>query len=316
MSELRILLTGASGQIGQVLYENLVNLHGQESVIASDVRQLDLFQKFEYCDITDSNKLREILQKHRINQIYHLAAILSAKGELNPIKAWDVNMNGLLNVLEAGARFDIQKIFFPSSIAAFGTHVDLEFTPQHAPRIPTTVYGLTKVAGENWTHFYNHKKGLDVRSLRYPGIVGYRTMPGGGTTDYAVHIYHAALKDKSYCCYLKPDTKLPMIYMDDAIKATLMLMDAPAEELTIHSSYNLQGMSFTPAECADSIRKFIPDFKITYEPDFRQEIADSWPRAFDDSDARRDWNWKPDYDLDRMTEIMLTKLSTRLTTQL
>ena len=316
MTENKILITGASGQIGQVLYENLVNIHGSESVIASDIQQLDLFHNFEYCDITDIHKLREIVQRHKISEIYHLAAILSAKGEQNPIKAWDINMNGLLNVLETGSKFSINKIFFPSSIAAFGTHVNLEFTPQHAPRIPTTVYGLTKVAGENWTHFYNHKKGLDVRSLRYPGIVGYRTMPGGGTTDYAVHIYHAALKEKKYVCYLKPDARLPMIYMDDAIKATLMLMDAPAEDLTIHSSYNLQGMSFTPEECADSIRKYIPDFEIIYAPDFRQEIADYWPRVFDDSDARRDWGWEPDYDLDRMTEMMLTKLSARLEKQL
>jgi len=309
MSTSKILVTGASGQVGQVLYKHLVGLHGEDAVVASDIHQLDGFHLFEYVDIKNRHRIREVIQRHKVNEIYHLAAILSANAEQQPTKAWNINMDVLLYILETGVEFDIQKIFFPSSIAVFGNHANLKKTGQFQVQHPTTLYGISKSAGENWCQYYFEKYNLDVRSLRYPGIIGHSSLPGGGTTDYAVHIYHEALKHKSYTCYVKPDAAMPMIYMEDALRATSELMAASADDLRIRTSYNLHGISFSPEEIAASIKKTIPDFKIDYNIDFRQEIADNWPRQIDDDYARQDWNWKPEYDLDKMTEVMLNELS-------
>ncbi len=305
----KILLTGASGQVGQVLYQHLVQTFGEDAIIASDINQLDGFSIFEYMDITDQHKIREVVQRHKINQIYHLAAILSAKAEQNPQKAWNINMSGLLNILQAGVKFNIEKIFFPSSIAVFGNHANLISTDQFSIQHPTTLYGISKSAGENWCQYYYEKYNLDVRSLRYPGIIGYTTTPGGGTTDYAVHIYHEALKHKSFTSYISEHTTMPMIYMDDAMHATSLLMSADHDAISIRTSYNIQALSFSPKEIADSIKKFIPDFTINYLPDFRQDIAENWPRKLKDEEARKDWNWSPQYKLDRMTKVMLENLS-------
>lgn len=312
MQTTNILITGASGQIGQVLYQHLVSLHGEEQVIASDINQLDGFHHFEYVDITNKHRLREVVQRHRINEIYHLAAILSANAEQDPQRAWNINMSGLLNILEVAVELNISKVFYPSSMAVFGTHIDLSTVGQYDVQHPTTLYGISKSAGENWCQYYYYKYGLDVRSIRYPGIIGYTTLPGGGTTDYAVHIYHAALKDKQYTCYLRPDATMPMMYMDDALQATSQLMQAPKENITVRTSYNVHAISFSPAEIAESIKQFIPEFTINYEPDFRQAIADGWPRVINDEKAQKDWNWKPKISLDKMTEIMLTNLSKKI----
>lgn len=308
----KVLVIGAGGQIGTELTRALVKKWGSDSVIATDFQE-SARSKFDYCafktlNILDRNAARTLIQEERITQIYHLAAILSASGEKNPIDAWDINMSGLLNVLELAREFKINKVFWPSSIAVFGPNSPQLNTPQEAIKNPSTVYGISKLAGEHWCEYYFHKYGVDVRSLRYPGLIGYKSIAGGGTTDYAVDIFHSAVKKESYTCFLKSDTALPMMYMEDAVQATLQLMDAEASNIHIRSSYNVSGMSFTPHELFENIRSHYPDFTITYQPDFRQNIADSWPSSIDDTYAKRDWGWKPHYDLPKMTIEILTKL--------
>ncbi|MDX5346582.1 MAG: NAD-dependent epimerase/dehydratase family protein [Hymenobacteraceae bacterium] len=308
-----ILVIGACGQLGSELTMELRNLYGGANVIAADIsvpKQDDLRESgpFEKVDVLDAPHLSEIVKKHKFTQIYHLAAVLSATGERNPKFAWRLNMDGLFHVLDLAVEKNVGKVYWPSSIAVFGPNTPRQNTPQHTIMDPNTVYGISKQAGERWCEYYFEKKGLDVRSLRYPGLIGYKALPGGGTTDYAVDIYHKALENGSYECFLSEDTYLPMMYMPDALKATLDLMHAPAEEVKVRSSYNLSAMSFSPKEIAESIRRQIPDFEITYNPDYRQQIADSWPQSIDDSAAQQDWHWKPQYDLDAMTDDMLLNL--------
>jgi len=305
-----ILVIGANGQIGTALLPRLQTMYGFGNVIATDIRQTGHENAiFEVLDATSVTALADIVQRHRITQIYHLAAVLSAKGEADPLWAWNLNMQTLLNVLEIGRTFNITKVFVPSSIAAFGEHAPKEETPQSSVLDPATVYGISKVAAENWSVYYHKRYKLDVRSLRYPGVISYQSMPGGGTTDYAVAIYHEAVQGHDFECFLAANTRLPMIYMDDALRATLELMEAPADHISIRTSYNLAGMSFTPAELTASIQQHFPDFKVTYAPDFRQAIADSWPKSIDDSVARQDWGWKPAFDLPKMTHEMITHLN-------
>jgi len=309
MKKDNILIIGAGGQIGAVLTDALRDVYGTDHVVASDLRPLEGQDgPTEVLNALDGTALEEVVKKRRINQIYHLAAILSATGEQDPQRAWQINMQSLFNVLEVARQRSLNKVYFPSSIAVFGREAARFDTPQFEVLIPETVYGISKVAGENWCNYYNRRYGVDVRSLRYPGIIGYQSMPGGGTTDYAVDIYHYAVQDKPYECFLRADTSLPMLYMPDAIRATLELMEAAATKVTVRTSYNLAGMSFTPAEVAESIRRVVPDFKISHKPDFRQAIADSWPETIDDSKARHDWGWKPEFDLDAMTVDMLHHL--------
>lgn len=304
-----ILVIGANGQLGTVLTHNLQVKYGRENVIASDLRDNPNFDgSFECIDATDLNRILFVVEKYNVSQIYHLAAILSAKGEQAPLATWDINMKTLFNVLEVGRMKSLDKIFYPSSIAVFGDAAAVDNTPQDAYLNPTTVYGISKASGENWAQYYNSKYGLDVRSIRYPGVIGYQSLPGGGTTDYAVDIFHKAIMGEEFSCFLNSDCDLPMIFMDDAIRATIELMEAPKENIKIRSSYNLAGVSFTPAQLVESITKYQPDFKCKYEPDFRQDIAASWPNSIDDSFARKDWDWKHEYDLDKITYTMLTKL--------
>ena len=307
----KVLVIGASGQLGSELTLTLADLFGESNVVASDISSPSASVKhlsFEKLDVMNTQQLGEIVDKHSITQIYHLAAILSAKGEENPQWAWNLNMTGLLNVLEMAKEKSLKKIYWPSSIAVFGPTTPRDNTPQHIVMDPSTVYGISKQAGERWCEYYFNKYGVDVRSLRYPGLIGYKSLPGGGTTDYAVDIYHKALAGDHFSCFLKEDTALPMMYMPDAIKATIDLMESPAEQVKVRSSYNVAGFSFTPAELADSIRKFHPEFQISYAPDFRQKIADSWPNTIDDSAARADWGWKPDYSIDQMSADILENL--------
>lgn len=309
MSKDKILVIGANGQIGSVLTKALRQRYGADNIIASDIRTpLTKEGPFELLDVTKSQRLATVIDQWGINQIYHLAAILSAKGEYDPKWAWDINMGGVMNVFEVAREKKIQKIFFPSSIAVFGENAPKKDTPQETNLSPGTVYGISKVAGELWSAYYFEKYGLDIRSLRFPGVVGHQSLPGGGTTDYAVDIFHEAVKGHPYTCFLSANTALPMIYMEDTIRATIQLMQAPSENLSVRTSYNLAGMSFTPAELAKSIQTFIPDFSIKYEPDYRQDIADTWPGSIDDSKARRDWGWKPSFDLHKMTEDMIAHL--------
>ena len=308
MIQTPILITGSGGQLGQVLYQSLVDKYGADQVIASDIKDVSMFARGEILDILDEERLYEIVSGYRIKTIFHLAALLSAVGEKKPVMAWKINTQGFINVLEAARSFNLDKVFFPSSIAVFGKQITLKNTPQHSPLHPTTVYGIAKAACENWCQYYYDKYRLDVRSLRYPGIIGYQSLPGGGTTDYAVDIFHEALKTGHYCCFLKSQTYLPMIYMEDAIRATIELMEAPSESIRIRTSYNLQGMSFSPAELAAEIQQSLPDFTIEYAPDFRQEIAKTWPQSIDDTHALSDWGWEPRYNLKSMTEDMLHNL--------
>lgn len=308
MTKKTILITGAGGQIGSVLTKTLRDTYGANSVIATDIRSTELGDgPFELLDVLNGNRLHELVNRYRVTEIYHLAAILSARGEQNPKIAWDINMDSLFNVLDAAKERNL-KVFFPSSIAAFGPNTPKVNTPQDTITQPTTVYGISKAAGENWCQYYFLKYGLDVRSVRFPGIIGYQSLPGGGTTDYAVDIYHKAILGEDFTCFLGPDTRLPMLYMDDAIQGVLQLMSAPKDKLSIRTSYNLAGVSFTPAEISAEIQKHHPDFKIHYAPDFRQAIADSWPQSIDDQQARLDWNWQPKFDLARMTADMLSHL--------
>jgi nucleoside-diphosphate-sugar epimerase len=309
MATERILIIGSNGQIGLELAENLRKSYGSENVICSDVRRLEnQIEPFESLDILDQTKLHEIVKKYKVTQIYLLAALLSATAEKNPKFAWDLNMNGLFHVLDLAKEGIIKKIYWPSSIAVFGPTTPRQNTPQYTVMEPNTIYGISKQTGERYCEYYHQKHGVDVRSIRYPGLIGWKSAPGGGTTDYAVHIYHEALKSQSYECFLSAQTALPMMYMPDAIRATIELMEAPAEQVKIRSSYNLGGISFNPEDVAASIRKHIPSFTISYKPDFRQAIADSWPQSINDSEAREHWGWKPEFDLDGMTKEMLTNL--------
>lgn len=309
----KIFVIGANGQIGTELVAALRKIHGAENVIASDINSPNYALRntgpFEYANVLDKENLHHLFDKHRPTQVYLLAAILSAVGEQKPKMAWDLNMTGLLHVLDFAVEFKVQKVFWPSSIAVFGPHSPQHNTPQYCVMDPNTVYGFSKLAGERWCEYYFEKYGLDVRSLRYPGLIGWRANPGGGTTDYAVHIFHEALKHGKYQGFLSAKTALPMMYMDDAIRATLTLMDAPAENITIRSSYNLAGISFTPEEIAAEVKKLMPNFEMSYaESDPRQAIADSWPKSIDDSQAQQDWGWQLEYDLPKITEDMLTNL--------
>jgi len=309
----KILIIGACGQIGTELTHKLREIHGVDNVIASDIRKLnnDVVNSgpFEVVNALDYNQIQHLIEQYHIEEVYLMAALLSATAEKNPAFAWDLNMNSLFHVLNLAKAKKIKKIFWPSSIAVFGPTTPKEQTPQYTIAEPSTVYGISKQAGERWCEYYNHIFGVDVRSIRYPGLISWTTPPGGGTTDYAVDIYHKALEDGKYECFLSENTELPMMYMDDAIKATIKIMEAPAENIKIRSSYNLAGMSFTPKEIAAEIKKHIPGFTISYNPDFRQKIADSWPASIDDSSARKDWGWKHDYDLGNTTEVMLENLS-------
>ncbi|MCQ0111813.1 Nucleoside-diphosphate-sugar epimerase [Zhouia amylolytica] len=307
-----ILIIGACGQIGTELTVALRDRYGKDAVIASDIREgnEELMQAgpFEILDATDSAAIEKIVEKHHITDVYLMAAMLSAVAEKHPLKAWDLNMNSLLHVLNLARDKKIEKVFWPSSIAVFGPTTPKDHTPQRTIMEPTTVYGISKQAGERWCEYYFNKYGVDVRSIRYPGLISYKTLPGGGTTDYAVDIYHKALTDGQYTSFLDQGTYLPMMYMDDAIHATISIMDADREAVKIRSSYNLSGMSFAPEDMEVSIQKHIPDFKLDYNPDFRQDIADTWPNSVDDSAAQEDWGWSSKIALDEMTEIMLTNL--------
>ena len=308
----KILIIGACGQIGTELTTKLRELYGVNNVIASDIntRNLDLVNSgpFEIIDAKNFNAIKDCCKNNNVKTIYLMAALLSATGEKYPMEAWDLNMNSLFHVLNLAKEKVIDKIFWPSSIAVFGPTTPREDTPQHTICEPTTVYGITKQVGERWCEYYHDKYAVDVRSIRYPGIISHKAMPGGGTTDYAVEIYHEALKKGKYSCFLSDTTKLPMMFMEDAINATVNIMSAESENIKIRSSYNLSAISFTAQEIFESIKNHIPEFSITYKPDFRQAIADSWPSSIDDSQARKDWNWKHNFDLEKMTKEMLLQL--------
>ena len=308
----KILIIGACGQIGSELTYKLRALYGDKNVIASDISysNLDIVNSgiFEIVDAQDYAAVKVCVEKHHINTVYLMAAILSATGEKYPMKAWDLNMNSLFHVLNLAKAKFIKRVFWPSSIAVYGPTTPKENTPQFTVMEPSTVYGITKQVGERWCEYYHEKYAVDVRSLRYPGIISWKTMPGGGTTDYAVEIYHKAITEKKYECFLKEDTKLPMMFMDDAIKATVDIMQAEEKDIKIRSSYNLAAISFTPKEVAESIKKHIPGFNMTYKPDYRQNIADSWPKSINDAFARKDWNWNHEFSLQDITKEMLSQL--------
>lgn len=315
MSDDIVLVIGANGQLGSVLIKELQNIHGISKVIASDVYLDSNFEGvFELLDATDVDSVHSVVKKHSITQIYQLAAILSAKGEQQPLKTWDLNMKMTLNVFEVARISTVNKVFFPSSIAVYGNKAPLQKSPQSAFLNPATVYGISKAAGENWAQYYFTNYDLDIRSIRYPGVIGYQSMPGGGTTDYAVDIYHSAVKKQTYNCFLNADTKLPMIFMEDAIRATIELMQVPKAKIKTRTSYNLGSMSFSPSELYEAIKKEHPGFEIEYQPDFRQGIADKWPKSIDDNEARNDWDWKPKFNLKSMTSVMLEKLEEKYNT--
>ena len=313
----RILIIGSSGQIGTELVIELRNIYGNDNVIASDIRlsSIEVMESgpFEKLDIMDEKLLRNIVKKYKITQVYLLAALLSANAEKNIELGWSLNMRSHSHVLDLAKDGLIKKIFWPSSIAVFGPTTPMENTPQYTVMEPNTVYGITKQAGERWSEYYFNKFGVDVRSIRYPGLIGWKAAPGGGTTDYAVDIFHQAIQHKKYESFLSENTGLPMMYMTDAIRATINLMEAPAVQVKIRSSYNLAGVSFTPKQIAEEIKKHIPDFEISYSPDFRQAIADSWPSSIDDSYAKKDWGWELKYDLEKMTSIMMKNLKEQYT---
>ncbi|MGI9551118.1 MAG: NAD-dependent epimerase/dehydratase family protein [Aurantibacter sp.] len=307
-----ILILGACGQIGTELTFALREKYGIENIIASDIREVnvDLSSSgpFEILDATDYQAIEDVVMHYEIDEVYLMAAMLSATAEKFPARAWNLNMNSLFNVLDLAKEGKIEKIFWPSSIAVFGPNTPKENTPQNTIMEPSTVYGISKQAGERWCSYYFNKFGVDVRSVRYPGLISWKTMPGGGTTDYAVEIYHKALADGKYSCFLEKDSKLPMMFMDDAIRATLGIMESHSENIKVRSSYNLAAMSFTPEEIAKSIQEHLPNFRISYNPDFRQAIADSWPSSIDDSDAKNDWGWQAEFDLGKTTAEMLRNL--------
>lgn len=309
----KIMVIGCAGQIGSELTIELRKLFGEANVLATDIRTApeDIMKSgpFEILNVLDDKRLAEVVKQYGITQIYHLAAILSGNAEKKPLPSWEINMKGLMNVLEIARAEKLHRIFWPSSIAVFGPSTPRINTPQHCIMDPNTVYGISKLAGERWIEYFNNKFGVDTRSVRYPGLISYKTEAGGGTTDYAVEIFYEAIKHKKYECFLGPDSALPMMFMSDALKATIDVMQADKSKLSLKSSYNVAGISFTPKEIAAEIKKHIPEFEITYKPDFRQAIADSWPASIDDSVAKRDWNLNYDYDLAAMTTIMLKEVA-------
>lgn len=315
MNSTKVLVIGASGQIGSELTIRLRELHGNENVIASDLKpggeELMKSGPFEVADATNQDLIESLIEKHDVTDVYLMAAMLSATAEKMPMKAWNLNMDSLFIILNLAKEKKIKKVFWPSSIAVFGPSTPKTETPQKTVMEPSTVYGISKQTGERWCEYYFNKFGVDVRSLRYPGIISYKTLPGGGTTDYAIEIFHEALKHGKYTSFLSENTNLPMMFMEDAIKATLDIMAAPAENIKVRSSYNLAAMSFTPKELAASISTLMPEFEINYDPDFRQSIADSWPGSIDDSDARKDWGWQHDYDLPELTKAMFDGLGNK-----
>ena len=312
----KILIIGACGQIGTELTVKLRSIYGNENVIAADIRKLnnDIVNNgiFEVVNALDYNQIEHLVEQYQITDVYLMAALLSATAEKNPAFAWDLNMNSLFHVLNLAKAKKIKKIFWPSSIAVFGPTTPRENTPQYTIMEPSTVYGISKQTGERWCEYYNHQYGVDVRSIRYPGLISWSTEPGGGTTDYAVDIFHKAITEGKFTSFLEENTTLPMMYMDDAIKATIQIMQTESEQIKIRSSYNLAAMSFSPKQIFEEIKKHYPHFSIAYQPDFRQKIANSWPASIDDSLARTDWNWKNDYDLESMTKEMFHKLNTEI----
>jgi len=312
LKEENILVIGALGQIGSELTLALRKMYGDKHVIAADItekRRLRGYKGiYEHLNVLDRERLGIISKKYKITQIYHLAAVLSAKAEDNPIFAWRLNMKGQRNIFDLAREKEMDKVFWPSSIAVFGPHTPHKNTPQYTVTDPSSAYGISKLAGERWTNYYFQRYGLDIRSVRYPGLISHKTLPGGGTTDYAIDIFFQALAKRSYECFLAEDATLPMMYMPDAIRATIELMTTDAENVKVRDSYNLAAMSFCPVELADEIRKHIPDFSMTCKPDFRQTIAESWPQSVDDSHAQKDWGWKAEFDLPKMTSDMLRHL--------
>jgi nucleoside-diphosphate-sugar epimerase len=312
----KVLVIGASGQIGSELTMSLRNVFGNENVYATDIKQppQDVLESgpFQIIDAMNDKALVNFIVRNKISQVYHLAAVLSGNAEKIPLQAWDINMKSLLIILNLAKETGLKRLFWPSSIAVFGHSTPKVNTPQLTVTEPNTVYGISKLAGERWCEYYFNKFGVDVRSIRYPGLISYKTEAGGGTTDYAVEIYYEAIKKKSYDCFLKEDATLPMMFMPDAIEATIMLMESESSKIKIRSSYNLASISFNPAEIAAEIKKHIPEFTITYNPDFRQQIAESWPQSIDDSVARADWGWNHKYGLAEMTEIMLKEIGKKL----
>ncbi len=311
----KILVIGAAGQIGSELTLALRKVYGDANVYATDIKDApdDIKNSgpFQLLDVMDDKRLIHFVIRYKITQIYLLAAVLSGNAERLPLQAWDINMRSLLNILDLGREVGIKKIFWPSSIAVFGLTTPKIDTPQLTIMEPNTVYGISKLAGERWCEYYFNKHHLDIRSIRYPGLISYKTEAGGGTTDYAVEIFYDAARSGKYECFLKPDTVLPMMFMPDAIRATIELMEANESKLTVHSSYNLSGISFDPKQLTEEIKKIIPDFEIEYKPDFRQAIADSWPKTIDDFVARKDWGWKNQYNLEKMTKIMLKEIKAK-----
>jgi nucleoside-diphosphate-sugar epimerase len=312
----KVLIIGASGQIGSDLTLELRKIYGDSNVFATDIKQPpdDIVESgpFHILDVMDDKNLMHFVIRYKITQIYHLAAVLSGNAEKLPLQAWQINMNSTIQVLELAKEVGIKKVFWPSSIAVFGKSTPRVNTPQVTITEPNTVYGISKIAGERWCEYFFNRYNVDVRSLRYPGLLSYKTEAGGGTTDYAVEIFYEAIRKKKYNCFLKEDMKLPMMFIPDAIRATIDLMEADLSKLNVHSSYNVGGVSFSPKELANEICKHIPEFEITYNPDYRQNIAESWPQSIDDSVANKDWGWKHSYDLRKMTEIMLSEIEKKL----
>ncbi len=305
----KILIAGGGGQLGSVLTKALSNKYGSENVIVTDIKELHLPDNpCEILNVLDYDKMVDIIKKYDVNKVFHLAAILSANGEKAVAKTRKVNSDGYFNILEACVECNVEQVFYPSSIGVFGPDVPKQ-APQNTALNPTTVYGITKVEGEKWSNYFHKRYNLDVRSVRFPGVIGYQSLPGGGTTDYAVTIFHSAIKGEKFTCFLKEDEQLPMIYMDDAIRAVLELMDADTADIHTRTSYNLSGLSFSPAEITKEIKKHIPSFEIEYVPDNRQQIAASWPDSILDTEARNDWNWKPEYALSQLVEDMIKHLS-------
>lgn len=312
----RILMIGCSGQIGSELTLELRKIYGDGNVFATDIKdapaEIRETGPFEILDVLDEKRLNHFVIRNKITQVYNLAAVLSGNAEKIPMQAWDINMKALMNTLELARSVRLKKLFWPSSIAVFGPTTPKTNTPQLTVMEPNTVYGISKLAGERWGEYYHKRYCVDFRSVRYPGLISYKTEAGGGTTDYAVEIYYKAIEEGKYECFLKEDTGLPMMFMPDAIKATIDYMEADASKLSLRSSYNIGGMSFTPKDVAATIRKHIPDFEISYKPDFRQAIADSWPASINDDVARKDWNLSYEYNLDSMTEVMLREIRAKL----
>ena len=310
MSDTKILVIGACGQVGTELVENLARTFGNERVIASDIREEASFPvKYIKLDVMDREAVKEVVLQENVSEVYHFAALLSATAEKHPEYGWKLNMDGLFSVLDLAKDGHLKKIFWPSSIAVFGPTTPKQNTPQYTVIEPTSVYGISKFAGERWCNYYHQRYDVDVRSIRYPGLIGWKSLPGGGTTDYAVDIFHQALKTGNYTCFLSEETALPMMYMPDAIKATMDIMAAPADKIKIRSSYNVSAMSFNPQDIANEIRNHIPEFSIAYDPDFRQAIANDWPASINDEEARHDWGWNPEFNLEKMVSDMLQNLN-------